>query len=130
MAQFYGSITDMVIKTTLGKMATLKYTAAPQSLTFTYTSWPRVDTSTTDRNYSYRTGNFPPTTGNANFLITNGSGILQNIWNISERGQYKEVLKYNNMSIPQRRVVWMWFGAFPGAFGLGRAQPQRRGTSP
>ena len=21
----------------------------------------------------------------------------------------------------------MWFGAFPGAFGLGRAQPQRRG---
>ena len=29
-----------------------------------------------------------------------------------------------------RRVVWMWFGAFPGAFGLGRAQPQRRGTSP
>ena len=25
---------------------------------------------------------------------------------------------------------WMWFGAFPGAFGLGRAQPQRRGTSP
>ena len=25
---------------------------------------------------------------------------------------------------PQRRVVWMWFGAFPGAFGLGRAQPQ------
>ena len=29
---------------------------------------------------------------------------------------------------PQRRVVWMWFGAFPGAFGLGRAQPQRRGV--
>ena len=28
---------------------------------------------------------------------------------------------------PQRRVVWMWFGALPGAFGLGRAQPQRRG---
>ena len=25
--------------------------------------------------------------------------------------------------IPQRRVVWMWFGAFPGAFGLGRACP-------
>ena len=24
----------------------------------------------------------------------------------------------------QRRVVWMWFGAFPGAFGLGRAQIQ------
>ena len=24
----------------------------------------------------------------------------------------------------------MWFGAFPGAFGLGRSQPQRRGTSP
>ena len=24
----------------------------------------------------------------------------------------------------------MWFWAFPGAFGLGRAQPQRRGTSP
>ena len=23
-----------------------------------------------------------------------------------------------------------WFGALPGAFGLGRAQPQRRGTSP
>ena len=21
----------------------------------------------------------------------------------------------------QRRVVWMWFGAFPGAIGLGRA---------
>ena len=32
--------------------------------------------------------------------------------------------------LPQRRVVWMWFGAFPGAIGLGRAQPQRRGTSP
>ena len=30
----------------------------------------------------------------------------------------------------ERRAVWMWFGAFPGAFGLGRAQPQRRGTSP
>ena len=30
----------------------------------------------------------------------------------------------------QRRVVWMWFGVLPGAFGLGRAQPQRRGTSP
>ena len=29
-------------------------------------------------------------------------------------------------ALPQRRVVWMWFGAFPGAFGLGRAQPQRR----
>ena len=23
-----------------------------------------------------------------------------------------------------------WFGAFPGAFGLGRAQPQRRGPVP
>ena len=23
-------------------------------------------------------------------------------------------------------LVWMWFGAFHGAFGLGRAQPQRR----
>ena len=33
-------------------------------------------------------------------------------------------------ALPQRRVVWMWFGAFPGAFGLGRAQPQRRGTRP
>ena len=22
-------------------------------------------------------------------------------------------------ALPQRRVVWMWFGAFPGAFGLG-----------
>ena len=34
-------------------------------------------------------------------------------------------------SLPaQRRVVWMWFGALPGASGLGRAQPQRRGTSP
>ena len=33
-------------------------------------------------------------------------------------------------ALPQRRVVWMWFGALPGAFGLGRAQPQRRGTSP
>ena len=32
--------------------------------------------------------------------------------------------------LPQRRVVWMWFGALHGAFGLGRAQPQRRGTSP
>ena len=30
-------------------------------------------------------------------------------------------------ALPQRRVVWVWFGAFPGAFGLGRAQPQRRG---
>ena len=28
------------------------------------------------------------------------------------------------------RSGMMWFGAFPGAFGLGRAQPQRRGTSP
>ena len=27
-------------------------------------------------------------------------------------------------ALPQRRVVWMWFGAFPGAFGLGKAQPQ------
>ena len=31
---------------------------------------------------------------------------------------------------PSVEVVWMWFGAFPGAFGLGRAEPQRRGTSP
>ena len=31
-------------------------------------------------------------------------------------------------ALPQRRVVWMWFGAFPGAVGLGRAQPQRRGV--
>ena len=30
----------------------------------------------------------------------------------------------------QVQSLWMWFGAFPGAFGLGRAQPQRRGTSP
>ena len=22
-------------------------------------------------------------------------------------------------ALPQRRVVWMWFGAFPGAFGRG-----------
>ena len=29
-----------------------------------------------------------------------------------------------------RRMPQAWFGAFPGAFGLGRAQPQRRGTSP
>ena len=33
-------------------------------------------------------------------------------------------------ALPQRRFVWMWFGAFPGAFGLGRAQPQHRGSSP
>ena len=33
------------------------------------------------------------------------------------------------LHLPQRRVVWMWFGAFPGAFGLGRAQPQRRGAT-
>ena len=33
-------------------------------------------------------------------------------------------------ALPQRRVVWMWFGAFPGASGLGRAQPQSRGSSP
>ena len=33
-------------------------------------------------------------------------------------------------ALPQRRVGWVWFGAFPGAFGLGRAQPQLRGTSP
>ena len=32
--------------------------------------------------------------------------------------------------LSQRRVVWRWFGAFPGAVGRGRAQPQRRGTSP
>ena len=34
------------------------------------------------------------------------------------------------MAIRSSILVWMWFGAFPGAFGLGRAQPQRRGTSP
>ena len=34
-----------------------------------------------------------------------------------------------NGALPQRRVVWMWFGALPGAFGRGRAQPQRRGKS-
>ena len=44
-----------------------------------------------------------------------------------EDGQLLEQLM---SSVAQRRVVWMWFGAFPGAFGLGRAQPQRRGTSP
>ena len=31
---------------------------------------------------------------------------------------------------PGDALMWMWFGALPGAFGLGRAQPQRRGTSP
>ena len=33
-------------------------------------------------------------------------------------------------ALPQRRVVWMWFGAFPGAFGLGRAQPRDQGSRP
>ena len=37
---------------------------------------------------------------------------------------------HRKKDLPQRRVVWRWFGAFPGAFGLGRAQPQCRGTSP
>ena len=32
--------------------------------------------------------------------------------------------KFTQTHLPQRRVVWMWFGAFPGAFGRGRAQPQ------
>ena len=53
-----------------------------------------------------------------------GPGILQARTN--SRGQ--------RGSLPQTRrgltLMWMWFGAFPGAFGLGRAQPQRRGTSP
>ena len=30
----------------------------------------------------------------------------------------------------ESEVAQSWFGALPGAFGLGRAQPQRRGTSP
>ena len=37
------------------------------------------------------------------------------------------------VAVPLRVVpspTGLWFGAFPGAFGLGRAQPQRRGTSP
>ena len=42
----------------------------------------------------------------------------------------KDTSPRSHSALPQRRVVWMWFGAFPGAFGLGRAQPQRRGTSP
>ena len=41
-----------------------------------------------------------------------------------------EIPREHFMQRCQRRVVWMWFGARPGAFGLGRAQPQRRGTSP
>ena len=32
--------------------------------------------------------------------------------------------------VAPRACMWMWFGAFPGAFGLGSGQPQRRGTSP
>ena len=44
-------------------------------------------------------------------------------------GQIESALGFPG-ALPQRRVVWMLFGAFPGAFGLGRAQPQRRGTSP
>ena len=42
----------------------------------------------------------------------------------------REILYTRQFNSAQRRVVWMWFGALPGAFGLGRAQPQRRGTSP
>ena len=33
-------------------------------------------------------------------------------------------------ALPQRRVVWMWFGAFPGAFGLGRASPGEENGNP
>ena len=39
-------------------------------------------------------------------------------------------LRYFAFEMLTRQHVGMWFGAFPGAFGLGRAQPQRRGTSP
>ena len=34
-----------------------------------------------------------------------------------------------SLECPQRRVVWMWFGALPGAFGLGRAHPPSPGFS-
>ena len=36
------------------------------------------------------------------------------------------LLKYAGIN----KNMWMWFGAFPGAFGLGRAQPQRRENRP
>ena len=39
-------------------------------------------------------------------------------------------LKKNSKLVNKSISKCCWFGAFPGAFGLGRAQPQRRGTSP
>ena len=93
MAYVYGSLTDMAIKTSLGKMATLKYVAEPQLIAFTYTSFPYVESSSSNRNYSYSLNNFPPTTGNDNFKITDGTGNFKAPWIISERETFVEIFK-------------------------------------
>ena len=51
--------------------------------------------------------------------------ILTHIYGIQKDGNNNPVYK-----TAKETQMWMWFGALPGAFGLGRAQPQRRGTSP
>ena len=61
------------------------------------------------------------------------NGCLRSLTNSCEKKRSEKKRRKGKIypfALPQRRVVWMWFGAFPGAFGLGRAQPQRRGTSP
>ena len=52
---------------------------------------------------------------------------LSELWElVMEREAWRAVIH----GVAKSRTQLGWFGAFPGAFGLGRAQPQRRGTSP
>ena len=59
-------------------------------------------------------------------LLEKGMAVHSSVLGV----EFSSVLLGFPGALPQRRVVWMWFGALPGAIGLGRAQPQRRGTSP
>ena len=68
-----------------------------------------------------------------------GAGMFQVVFEKAEEpeikwptsaGSWKKQESYRKASIAALLTMWMWFGALPGAFGLGRAQPQRRGTSP
>ena len=47
---------------------------------------------------------------------------------LAVQGTLKSLLPHHSSkaypgALPQRRVVWLWFGALPRAVGLGRAQP-------
>ena len=69
--------------------------------------------------------------GNASLLSSHGRGI--GIQDALTRGSLEwnpEIPAFPG-ALPQRRVVWMWFGAIPGAFGPeGRDGPRQPSCDP